>query len=415
MSKAVQGEEQGAESVVEPAGPELSKISSPPEVQGKPMADDSPKEGIENPEIFYSEFPLDIYKKDGSLKDKDTYKPAGALFRTMDIDTLKVLIKGYLKDKGTITENEKIIIKRGEREPGGGEKVFDLCKAHMEKNDGKCHLSILIKNEDIEKEVPPPPPEEQLQPPSAPEVPAVPAQAKTDGSPKEDIEEEAPSPATFGKLNPTQPPLELGTEGAKEITTPQSEPAAPPPPPPPGKPRQVRPQQEKYESWLRGNKALFNIFDLLEGQDKIKNFYLNASNLKPGDINKVFIKLYILIYIKFKNNITKESLTDPGDEINAVFLYLDELEVNEEVFLSTEEIKEKILYTTTPRNDHELGKYISYYARLTNGIDDFIDRVFRGASGGGKRRKQKRKSVRRSRKRVSRKRSPKKRTLKKRH
>ena len=158
MSQVLQGAEQGEEYVVEPAGPELSKISSPSEVQGKPMADDSPKEGIENPEIFYSEFPLDIYKKDGSLKNKDTYKPAGALFRTMDIDTLKVLIKGYLKDKGTITENEKIIIKRGEREPGGGEKVFDLCKGVMEKNDGKCHLSILIKNEDIEEEAPSPAP-----------------------------------------------------------------------------------------------------------------------------------------------------------------------------------------------------------------------------------------------------------------
>lgn len=383
MSKAVQGEEQGAESVVEPARPELSKISSSPEVQGKPIADDSPKEGIENPEIFYSEFPLDIYKKDGSLKDKDTYTPAGALFRTMDIDTLKVSIKGYLKDKGTITENEKIIIKMGEREPGDGEKVFDLCKGDIEKNDGKCHLSILIKNEDIEEE------------------------------------EEAPLPATIGERMPT---LRLNTEEVKGIITPQREPAVRPavreaaPPPPPGKPEKPRPQQEKYESWLRGNKALFNIFDLLEGQDKIKDFYLNATNLKPGDINKVFIKLYILIYIKFKNNINKEILTKYEQEILSFSMYLDNLEVNEGDFLPTEEIKKKILETTTPRNNHPVGQYYRTYYKFTKDIEDFIDHVFsKVVSGGGKRRKQKRKSVRRSRKRVSRKRSPKKRTLKKRH
>lgn len=264
---------------------------------------------------------------------------------------------------------------------------------------------------------PPEVPEEQLQPPSAPEVPAVPAQAKTDGPPKEDIEdieEEAPSPAPFGKLNPTQSPLELGTEGAKEITTPQSEPKVPAPPPPPEEPGQARPQPDKYKSWLKGNIDLFNIFDLLEGQDKIKDFYLNASNLKPGDINKVFIKLYILIYIKFKNNITEESLTKYGQEILAVSMYLDNLEVNEEVFLPIEEIKKKILETTTLRDNHPLGQYYRIYFDFTKGIDDFIDRVFRGASGGGTRRKQKRKSVRRSRKRVSRKRSPKKRTPKKR-
>lgn len=189
-----------------------------------------------------------------------------------------------------------------------------------------------------------------------------------------------------------------------------------PPPPPPEEPEEPRPQPDKYESWLKGNKALFNIFDLLEGQDKIKNFYLNASNLKPVDINKVFIKLYILIYIKFKNFITKENLTNYEEEILAVSMYLNYLEVNEGDFLSTKEIKQKILDTTTPRNGHELGKYISFYARLTKGIGDFIDHVFsKVVSGGGKRRKQKRKSVRRSRKRVSRKRSPKKRTLKKRH
>ena len=96
-------------------------------------------------------------------------------------------------------------------------------------------------------------------------------------------------------------------------------------------------------------------------------------------------------------------------------MYLNYLEVNEGDFLSTKEIKQKILDTTTPRNDHELGPEYTRYALHTKGIDDFIDRVFdEVVSGGGKRRKQKRKSVRRSRKRVSRKRSPKKTTLKKR-
>jgi hypothetical protein len=244
--------------------------------------------------------------------------------------------------------------------------------------------------------------------------------------------EEAPSPAPIGELNPN--PLKLvqdtegvvDTEGVEEIIAPQEKAREDegegedevPPPPATEKPKEPRPQPDKYKSWLKSNIALFNIFDLLEGQDKIKDFYLNASNLKPGDINKVFIKLYILIYIKFKNNITKESLSDPGNETKAVLMYLDGLEVNEGDFLLKGEIKQKILDTTKtiPGNNHALGPYYSYYARLTKGIEDFINSVFNEvASGGGKKRKQKRKSVRRSRKRVSWKRSPKKRTLKKRH
>ena len=57
---------------------------------------------------------------------------------------------------------------------------------------------------------------------SAPSIPAVPAQAKTDGPPKKRRAVAiATSPAPFEKLNPTNP-IGNCTERVEEIITPQS-------------------------------------------------------------------------------------------------------------------------------------------------------------------------------------------------
>ena len=140
--------------------------------------------------------------------------------------------------------------------------------------------------------------------------------------------------------------------------------------------------EKEYDDWNKGgNQKLFNIFDLFEGQKRVKDYYNNDMvGLDIHKFNKAFLKLYTIIFIKYSYKLNDETKFKKISDQIGIRIDIDN-DVSKDTLLTMEKVKEivnKYVRSAVPTlEEKELtsNEEEELFKKLSKKIDKMIEGV----------------------------------------